>query len=267
MGAPGGRSGGPPGMQNGGPGGRQGGPGGQPPDMGQPGEHPQEEMEEITEEDDTKNPLYGNPYRIIVTRNLFQLQASPALGNIVTNIMPMALNTNNLKFMGITTIGGVVKAHFMISKPGQRPPQQYISLTEGQASDGLECISINPDSRNPSAEVEADGKRIEVNFETHGITLGVRPTSNTQQNSQQNNQQSSRFNRSRSSSSGQPSSQGTSISSTQQQSGGFNMPAVSNSSQSNSRNMPMTREGQSYQSRRSSSGSGSTPTPPMPPGM
>jgi len=123
-------------------------------------------MEELKAEDDTENPLYGNPYRIIVTRNLFSLKPSLGLPP-VTNALPVSLNTNNLKFLGITTIGGVVKSHFMITQQGKTPPQQYISLSERAASDGLEVISI--DVAKALAVVKADDQELAVSFLTHGI--------------------------------------------------------------------------------------------------
>lgn len=258
-------------------------------------------LEEIQHEDDTKNPLYGNPYRVIVSRNLFSLKPPISLGNVVTNIVPMALNTNNLKFMGITTIGGVVKSHFMIAKPGQQPPQQYISLSEGQASDGLECLKITPDPLNPTAEMRADGKQIKVSFETHGIAMGGALTAAPQQNPAQQRGQNPRMGRS---------PQGGFPQRSQQQpqgaqaNAGFNLPAVNAAQTANrgmnfqapppppgtytgwspsgaapssgpvstgvssgsSQRMPMTREAADYTSRRQRS-SGPTISPPRPPGM
>lgn len=197
-------------------------PGQQPPRQEYVQQSEPTELEAVEEEDDTKSPLYGTPYQVIVKRNLFALKAGAGLGTAVTNIVPVSLSTNNLKFMGITTIGGVIKSHFMINKPGQQPPQQYISLTEGQASEGLECLKINPDPVNPTAEVRADGKQIEVSFETHGIKAGApaTPAPNNRPNAQQQQQggrgpgqQPGRM----------PGQQGQ----TQQQAqGGFNLPAV-----------------------------------------
>ena len=255
-------------------------------------------LEEVQSEDDTKNPLYGNPYRVIVSRNLFSLKPPISLGNVVTNVVPLALNTNSLKFLGITMIGGVVKSHFMLAKPGQQPPQQYISLSEGQASDGLECLGINPDPVNPTAEMRADGKQIKVSFETHGIATGGALAAAPQQNPGQQRGQNPRFGRSTQGGSPQPSQrqpQGA------QASTGFNLPAVNAAQTANrgmnfqapprgtytgwspsgtrssvptstgvggssSQGMPMTREAAIYQSRRQGS-SGSTISPPMPPGM
>ena len=210
-------------------------------------------------------------------RNLFALKAGGGLGTAVTNIVPMSLSTNNLKFMGITTIGGVIKSHFMINKPGQQPPQQYISLTEGQASEGLECLKINPDPVNPTAEVRADGKQIEVSFETHGIKAGMsatpspnnnRPNAQQQQGGRGMPGQPGRM-------PGQPGQQGQ----TQQAPSGSTTRTVgqtsggsSSSSSSGSsyrRNMPMTQEANSYRNRGGSSSGGSSGgnMPPMPPGM
>ncbi|NCC59605.1 MAG: hypothetical protein EOM12_01485 [Verrucomicrobiae bacterium] len=259
-------------------------------------------LEEIQNEDDTKNPLYGNPYRVIVSRNLFSLKPPISLGNVVTNVVPLALNTNSLKFLGITMIGGVVKSHFMLAKPGQQPPQQYISLSEGQASDGLECLGINPDPVNPTAEMRADGKQIKVSFETHGIaTGGALAAAPQQQNQGQQRGPNSRFGRSQQGGFGgfpQPSQQQPQGA---QASTGFNLPAVNAAQTANrgmnfqapppgtytgwspsgapssvpnstgvsggsSQGMPMTREAAIYQSRRQGSG-GPTISPPMPPGM
>lgn len=254
-------------------------------------------LEEIQTEDDTKNPLYGNPYRVIVSRNLFSLKPPISLGNVVTNVVPMALNTNSLKFLGITMIGGVVKSHFMIAKPGQQPPQQYISLTEGQASDGLECLGINPDPLNPTAEMRADGKQIKVSFETHGIATGGALAAAPQQNPGQQRGQNPRMSRPPQGG-GQPSQQQPQGA---QASTGFNLPAVNAAQTANrgmnfqapspgtytgwsppgapssvpnstgvrgssSQGMPMTREAAIYQNRRQGSG-GPAISPPMPPGM
>jgi hypothetical protein len=258
-------------------------------------------LEEIQSEDDTKNPLYGNPYRVIVSRNLFSLKPPISLGNVVTNVVPLALNTNSLKFLGITMIGGVVKSHFMLAKPGQQPPQQYISLSAGQASDGLECLVINPDPVNPTAEMRADGKQIKVSFETHGIaTGGALAAAPQQQNQGQQRGPNSRFGRSQQGGFGgfpQPSQQQPQGA---QASTGFNLPAVNAAQNANrgmnfqappgtytgwspsgarssastssgfggssSQGMPMTREAAIYQSRRQGGG-GPTISPPMPPGM
>lgn len=233
-------------------------------------------LEEVKEEEDKDSRLYGNPYRVIITRNLFDLKAGVALGDIITNEVPIVLSTNNLKFMGITTVAGVIKSHFMISKPGQQPPQQYISLMEGQASDGLECVSINADPRNPTAKVKADGKEIQVSFETHGITAtsmatGARQTQTRGRtvvapNRSQNQPRQTQIQRSTTA-------------------GGFNMPAVqpqnlglsqgnANVGSSNRRSFPMTTEARNFQNRRSSyarpaqaNTGGNPPMPPMPPGM
>jgi hypothetical protein len=257
-------------------------------------------LEEIQREDDTKNPLYGNPYRVIVSRNLFSLKPPISLGNVVTNVVPLALNTNSLKFLGVTMIGGVVKSHFMLAKPGQQPPQQYISLSEGQASDGLECLGINPDPVNPTAEMRADGKQIKVSFETHGIATGGALAAAPQQNPGQQRGQNPRFGRSQQGGFGgfpQPSQQQPQGA---QASTGFNLPAVNAAQNANrgmnfqappgtytgwspsgarssastssgfggssSQGMPMTREAAIYQSRRQGGG-GPTISPPMPPGM
>lgn len=256
-------------------------------------------LEEIQREDDTKNPLYGNPYRVIVSRNLFSLKPPISLGNVVTNVVPLALNTNSLKFLGVTMIGGVVKSHFMLAKPGQQPPQQYISLSEGQASDGLECLGINPDPVNPTAEMRADGKQIKVSFETHGIATGGALAAAPQQNPGQQRGQNPRFGRSTQGGFPQPSQrqpQGA------QASTGFNLPAVNAAQTANrgmnfqappppgtytgwspsgapssvpnsagvssgsSQRMPMTREAASFNSRRQAAG-GPAVSPPMPPGM
>ncbi len=229
------------------------------------------EMEKIEPEDDTKNPLYGNPYRVIVKRNLFQLQAVAALGEVITNVVPIVLNTNNLKFLGVTTVAGEVKAHFQIAKPGEQPPYEYISLRPGEAASGLECISV--DLREPSAEVKADNKKLKVNFETHGVKSAGGAVRAGQQQPGQNNQpggrpgqpgqpgQNNQFNRGP----GQGGPQGApgQQNNNNQQQGGFNMPAVNNQNNNGWRGgMPMTREAQNFQNRRG--GGNMPPMPPMP---
>ncbi|MDI9401699.1 MAG: hypothetical protein ACOX2U_09665 [Limisphaerales bacterium] len=223
------------------------------------------ELEEIQEVDDTKNPLYDNPYRVIVSRNLFSLKPPIALGNVVTNVVPLALNTNSLKFMGITTIGGVIKSHFMVAKPGQQPPQQYIALSEGQASDGLECIKINPDPVNPTAEMRADGKQIQVSFETHGVPLGGVAVAGAQQrpNLQQRGQDP-RLNRTpQGGAAPQGGPQRLQAQGAQAASGGFNLPAVNaaqTASRANRGNVPSAPRG-TYTGWTPFSGTSSPSTP------
>jgi len=216
-------------------------PGQQPPPRQESVQQPEPtELEAVEEEDDTKSPLYGTPYLAIVKRNLFALKAGGGLGTAVTNIVPMSLSTNNLKFMGITTIGGVIKSHFMINKPGQQPPQQYISLTEGQASEGLECLKINPDPVNPTAEVRADGKQIEVSFETHGIKAGApaTPAPNNNRPNAQQQQQGGRGMPGQPPGGRMPGQPGQQWQTQQAQAGGFNLPAVNAANAANQAAQP-----------------------------
>jgi len=113
--------------------------------------------------DDTVLP--GNPYAVVVARNIFGLNPPVAVDPYAKTIEPPVKVIPN----GITTIFGKLEVLFKVpAKPGGK--DAYYDLMEGQSQDDIEVVKIN----------EKTGT---VTFNNHGIVqelpLVVTPPSST----------------------------------------------------------------------------------------
>jgi len=100
-------------------------------------------------------PQGGDPYALVVARNIFGLNPPPPPGSIPTDANPPPKITPN----GIMTIFGEIQVLFKVAgapKPGGPPPADtsYI-LSEGQRQDEIEVVKI-------------DEKNSIVTFNNHG---------------------------------------------------------------------------------------------------
>jgi hypothetical protein len=114
--------------------------------------------------DNTADNASGNPYKVIVERNVFDLRPPPPpVSQQATNTPPP-----NIKLTGITTILGKKQALFMVQEPA--PPgkpankeESYI-LTEGQRQGVIEVIEIN--EKDFKVRIKNDGNISLLTFET-----------------------------------------------------------------------------------------------------
>jgi hypothetical protein len=97
--------------------------------------------------------LPGNPYAVVVTRNIFGLNPPPVVDpNAVVVEPPVKIIPN-----GIMTILGQLQVLFKVAaKPGSKDKDANYILTEGQSQDDIEVVKINE-------------KAGSVTFNNHGI--------------------------------------------------------------------------------------------------
>jgi hypothetical protein len=107
----------------------------------------------------------GNPYNVIVDRNVFDLRAPPPpASSQPTNTPPP-----NIKLTGITTILGKKQALFMVQEPA--PPgkpankEESFILTEGQRQGAIEVLEINNSAKQPTVKIKNDGTVAVLTFE------------------------------------------------------------------------------------------------------
>lgn len=107
----------------------------------------------------------GNPYNVIVDRNVFDLRAPPPpISSQPTNTPPP-----NIKLTGITTILGKKQALFMVQEPA--PPgkpankEESFILTEGQRQGAIEVLEINNSAKQPTVKIKNDGTVAVLTFE------------------------------------------------------------------------------------------------------
>jgi hypothetical protein len=105
----------------------------------------------------------GNPYRVIIERNVFDLKApAPPVSIVPTNAPPP-----NVKLTGITSILGKRQALFLVQKlgiPGKTPNTDvpYI-ITEGERQDSVEVLEIN--EKAETVKIKNDGNVSVLKFE------------------------------------------------------------------------------------------------------
>ena len=119
----------------------------------------------------------GNPYRVIIERNVFDLKGPPPPVSIVpTNAPPP-----NVKLTGISSILGKKQALFMVQKlgiPGKSPNTDvpYI-ITEGERQDTVEVLEIN--EKAATVKIKNDGTVSVLTFEKLNLPstpgMGVPP--------------------------------------------------------------------------------------------
>lgn len=113
---------------------------------------------------DTVSP--GNPYALIVARNVFGLNPPPPPGPAVPAEPPPKITPN-----GIMSIFGSLQALFKVSVtvPGKPPTEKSYMLSEGQREDDIEVTKI-------------DEKNAIITFDNHG-TVQELPLANGQASS------------------------------------------------------------------------------------
>jgi hypothetical protein len=105
----------------------------------------------------------GNPYKVIIERNVFDLKApTPAVSIVPTNAPPP-----NVKLTGITSILGKRQALFLVQKlgiPGKTPNTDvpYI-ITEGERQDTVEVLEIN--EKAETVKIKNEGNVSVLKFE------------------------------------------------------------------------------------------------------
>jgi hypothetical protein len=102
-----------------------------------------------------------NPYHTILDRNPFGLNPPPPIATNCTVPPP-----KDIKFNGITYLGGRKRAFFTI--PGKEPkdPPQYVTLSENEKSDVLEVTKIFKEEGE--VEVINSGIKMILNFKNNG---------------------------------------------------------------------------------------------------
>src|SRR5690349_11660904 len=99
-------------------------------------------------------PSTGNPYNVIIERNIFDLrEPTPPPSTQPTNTPPP-----NVKLTGITTILGKKQALFMVQEPAMpgKPPskeESYI-IVEGQRQGVIEVVEINLNQKSPNVKIK-----------------------------------------------------------------------------------------------------------------
>lgn len=102
-----------------------------------------------------------NPYHTILDRNPFGLNPPPAVSTN-TPVEP----PRNIKFNGITYVGGKRKAFFTIPGKDPKDPLQYVTLGENESTDILEVTEI----RKEVGEVDVvnSGIKMVLSFKNNG---------------------------------------------------------------------------------------------------
>jgi len=96
-------------------------------------------------------PTTGNPYALVVTRNIFGLNPPMLVDPNPAPVEPPVKITLN----GIMDVFGQVKALYKVAGKGPGKEDSYM-LTEGQGNDGIDVVKI-------------DVKKGEVTFNNHGV--------------------------------------------------------------------------------------------------
>jgi hypothetical protein len=107
----------------------------------------------------------GNPYNVIVDRNVFDLRAPPP----PPSTQPTNTPPPNIKLTGVTTILGKKQALFMVQEPAApgkpaNKEESYI-LTEGQRQGVIEVMEINVSAKQPTVKIKNDGNISVLTFE------------------------------------------------------------------------------------------------------
>jgi hypothetical protein len=102
-----------------------------------------------------------NPYNTIIDRNPFGLNPPPPPP---TNAPPEP--PKNVKFNGITNVGGKKRAFFTIQPKDGKEQPQYVSLAENESANNLEVTQIN--EADAEVEVVNSGIKMVLNFKNNG---------------------------------------------------------------------------------------------------
>ncbi|MDB6122237.1 MAG: hypothetical protein JWQ71_1230 [Pedosphaera sp.] len=130
----------------------------------------------VVNEEAADNNTDGNPFKVIVERNVFDLRPPPPPASATASNTPPP----NVKLTGIATILGKKQALFMVQEaatPGKGPNKElsYI-LTEGQREGAVEVVEINEKAN--TVRIKNDGNISLLTFETPKLpTAAAMPTS------------------------------------------------------------------------------------------
>ena len=108
---------------------------------------------------------HENPYKVIYVRNIFSLRPPTP----VQKPEPPAAPPPNIILTGITTILGEKRAFLEITPPPKPPlpaKPQSCSLTEGQQSDNVQVVEIDPKAE--TVKVSISGMVTTLTFEKNG---------------------------------------------------------------------------------------------------
>ena len=114
----------------------------------------------------------GSPYQSIVVRNVFGLKDPPPPQRPEDNKPPPP----KIMLQGITTILGKKRALMKVMtppKPGAKPEDQSLILTEGQREGDIEVLEI--DEVNKTVKVNNSGTITNLDFKNNGVVIAGGP--------------------------------------------------------------------------------------------
>jgi hypothetical protein len=113
----------------------------------------------------------SHPYTNIAKRDAFGVN-KPQPPQVLPPQHPTpAINTNNFKFTGISSINKSLQAHFVLNDPTKTPPVQYLSLGENGEHDQIKVLRI--DEQKCSVRIILAGVEQDVSFATHGYNTSA----------------------------------------------------------------------------------------------
>lgn len=105
-----------------------------------------------------------SPYRVIITRNAFDIKP-PEPPPVIAPPAPPPPPPSNVFITGIMNVGGPKRVFFAINRPGK--PTDYLDLEEGATKDEITVLSI--DTKTESVKIRNGGNESTLTFKENSL--------------------------------------------------------------------------------------------------